>query len=350
LRSLRFCHPRDRSTQSNVRFIHFTENDGEFLVSKIHRIVSARKDWLLELSGDGSNDEAGGVYDTYFQPRIDEFIQSAADEAFEGVDIRERVAHMHTVAYEYFASKTSFWFENPMLLPFWMLDEKGEAVRGAKALVELAGDQGPLVTFPPIIAKFLHEGITAQDVLEAIRYPASTSLAVIFLPATWPLVVKLSEMDEDHGYDPSTVRLRDEPELSELYSILARHGRHLPIGSSFEETVVKTVQKVLHHTHRQNDEIATRKTSALHRDPKRLYKATEALLSLASKTIGTHKRDRKKPRKAAPDVRDLVSIHWPVVCLCYLRSRSSTGSNPVSAGPCAWVAAETVKCFRGGRG
>jgi hypothetical protein len=215
----------------------------------------------LELAGDGSNDEAGGVYDKYFRPRIEAFIQSAPAEAFEGVNVRERVAHVHTVAYEYFASKTSFWFGNPMLLPFWMLDEKGEAVRGAKALVDLAGDQGPLVTFPPIVAKFLHEGITKADVLDAFHYPASTSLAVIFLPATWPQVVKLSEMDEEHGYDPSTVRLRDEPELSELYAILARHGQHQPIASWFAETVVKTVSKVLHHTHRQNDEIATRKTS-----------------------------------------------------------------------------------------
>ena len=289
-------------TQSIVRFIHRTENDGDFVVNSWHRILRLRRAYLEELAGDGSADEPDGVFETFFRPRIEAAIAAAPERAYDGVNVRARASEMHKIASQYFNSHTDFWFENPMLLPFGMLDEGGHAVKTAKELVVLAGEQGPLATFPQLVASFLHEGITAPDVLAAFKYPQSTSLAKVFLDAGWKLVVQLSEMDEDHGYDPSTVLLRDVPALSPLYDILERHARHLPVSSFFLETVVKTVIKVLHHAHRQNDEIATRMASALHRDQKRLYEATEALLSLASREIGTDKARRKKPRPAAPSV------------------------------------------------
>ena len=71
--------------------------------------------------------------------------------------------------------------------------------------------------------------------------------------------------------------LKARPELKELYEFIEPFARHLPISNFYSETVIKTITKTLHSSMRVLESTAERRTTALHRDPDRLYPLTEKL-------------------------------------------------------------------------
>ena len=111
---------------------------------------------------------------------------------------------------------------------------------------------------------------TATQISDAIEASADSPTHV-FLPELWELVKSFAAM-------PEHTLLKDEPTLQALHDILFRFGRHLPMSNFFSETMIKTLLKTLHPTQRRCEATASRWLAALHRDPARLFRLTDALV------------------------------------------------------------------------
>ena len=140
-----------------------------------------------------------------------------------------------------------------MALIYSVLDEKGEAVRGAKELVELAGLQGPMVRFPQLMAYEgkeqkgkLHEGIASDKIVAASNDPRYNGPCVAFLPDMWEHVVALLKM-------PPATRLRDAHPLRPLFELLAPLAKHSLISNFEAEELMKVSGKVLKPQQRLNE-------------------------------------------------------------------------------------------------
>ena len=285
----------DMKRHSNRNYIHFTENDDEGIVFKFHRVVRRRRDHLQELARADIDDER--------LQALSEYVDAHAD-AFAETDVEGMVREAFGGAYEYFHSHTEYLFKNPVYLAFGMMDEGGDGVRSAKELVDLTGGQEPMKVFPGLIAAFFnsdkHTNFTATQIEKAIEESADSPTHV-FLPELWELVKSYAKM-------PPGTLLKDQESLKALNDHLFRFGRHLPISNFFSETVIKTLLKTLHPTQRRREATASRWLAALHRDPARLFRLTQALVQWARRALGHSKQLRLIPRAAVAEVEQHGSI------------------------------------------
>ena len=141
---------------------------------------------------------------------------------------------------------------------------------------------------------------TATQISDAIE-ASGDSPTHVFLPEIWELVKAYTAL-------PEHTLLKEEPTLRPLYEILFRFGRHLPISNFFSETMIKTLLKTLHPTQRRCEATASRWLAALHRDPARLFRLTDALVQWARGVLGHSQRRRLVPRAAVPQVERHHSI------------------------------------------
>ena len=141
---------------------------------------------------------------------------------------------------------------------------------------------------------------TATQISDAIE-ASGDSPTHVFLPEIWELVKAYTAL-------PEHTLLKEEPTLRPLYEILFRFGRHLPISNFFSETMIKTLLKTLHPTQRRCEATASRWLAALHRDPARLFRLTDALVQWARGVLGHSQRQRLVPRAAVPQVERRRSI------------------------------------------
>eukprot|EP00966_Prymnesium_polylepis_P323460 7379648-Prymnesium_polylepis.2 len=111
----------------------------------------------------------------------------------------------------------------------------------------------------------------------------------------WKLVVKYSRL-------PAHTLLKDVEELRPLHHIIFRFFRFLPISNFFSETVVKTLVKTLHPTQRREEATASRWVAALHRDPSRLARLTDALVQWARGVLKTSKDQSRQQQVEVPAI------------------------------------------------
>lgn len=216
-------------------YLGFTQSKRARQIARAHRIIRKRLCLFLSLRGtrasaDGSAgdtvmwepDAPDSPWTTQLEPILSNFISSQHDWVFSEVNARSLTRTFFEAVHDDFYTRTrGFW--SPLCLIWGVLDEKGDAVLTAQELVKMAGAQGPMVTFPKLIAfdldnaqrkGSLHEGITARHVVKAITDSNYHGPCQAFLPDIWKHVVALSKMDA------STV-LRNVPTLSPLFNLLS---------------------------------------------------------------------------------------------------------------------------------
>jgi hypothetical protein len=288
------------------RFLNFTQDDGEGVFFRVHRRVRSRLDYLAKLASE-DEDDGGEYYEQACSPLL-AYIASA-DGAFNGIDVRTMVRESFKTVHDFFSCGkegfnsspgVEFLFANPVYLAPGMLDDTGEGVLTAQELISLAKGQDPMITLSQAIADYMHVGVEATAVKEAIETHPDTP-AHIFMPDIWELVIKYSKM-------PAGTLLKDMPELQPLHDILFRFYRFLPVSNFFSETVVKTLVKTLHPTQRRLESTASRWVSALHRDPARLARLTDSLVQWARRTLSHSKCRRVKEQSQVPTVQARGSI------------------------------------------
>ena len=294
-------------------FLRYTQNVREFQITRAHRLIRMRLKLMASLKGTWDDDTgkwepdaADGSWKTKLEPLINEFMTEHHDWVFDQVNPRSIARTFFEETHDDFYMRTRGYF-SPLCLPWGVLDEKGDAVRTAQELVELAGPQGPMISFPQLIAfdpsnaqrkGSLHEGIDARAVVEEITHPRCRSVALTFLPDLWKHYVAFSKMP------PSTI-LRDVPELRPLYDFLHPMARHQPIsngGNRGAEALMNKIKRVAKPQQRMNDPTITQNVAAVCREPDKLYRFTEAQDLQASITLGHSKATRVKEKPEAPDV------------------------------------------------
>ena len=273
-------------------FLHFTENDGEGVVFKVHWVVRQRLTYLAEQAASHELEEGSP---------LSEYIEGDTSGAIDEALVLTEVHTAFKAAHKYFDEHVEFLFAHPVYLAFGMMDEHGDGVRTAKELVALAKGQDPMVVFPPIIADYFNSdsriNYTATEISDAIE-ESSDSPTHLFQEDMWALVQQYANCE-----DADTL-LVDVPALLPLYTLLLRFGRHMPISNFFAEMTVKTLTKTLHPTQRRREATASRWVAALHRDPKRLFKLTDALVMWARGVLGHSRQSRLVPRPSVPDAEE----------------------------------------------
>jgi hypothetical protein len=101
---------------------------------------------------------------------------------------------------------------------------------------------------------------------------------------------------------PARTLLKDVEKLRPLHDIIFRFFRFLPISNFFSETVVKTLVKTLHPTQRREEATASRWVAALHRDPSRLARLTDALVQWARGVLKTSKDRSRQQQVEVPAI------------------------------------------------
>ena len=251
-------------------------------------------------------DASDGPWVTKLEPLINTFVAKHHPWVFDEVNPRSVARTFFEATHDDFYLRTrGYW--NPICLIFGVLDEKGDAVLTAQELVALAGAQGPMVSFPKLIAfdphnaqrkGSLHEGITARDVVRAILDPNYGGPCLAFLPDMWKLVVELSSM-------PSDTVLRDVLALRPLYDLLDPMEVDQVIsngGHHGAESLMNKIKRVCKPQQRMHDKTVTRNVAAVSRHPDKLYRFTEAQDLQASYALGHNNASRRVEKSEAPEV------------------------------------------------
>jgi len=276
-------------TETLGRFLDFTQAQRTFQVTRAHRVIRRRLRLMKALKGPSAEDMLDGPWLSQLKPEIDDFIKQHHGWAFDEVNARSMIRTAFTASYDDFFARTRGFFM-PLTLIYSVLDEKGEAVLGAKELLMLAGatwaggklvGARPMTKFPALLAfdprepsrkGSLHEGVTASMITTAIKHSSYSGCALAFLPTLWKLVEALAHM-------PPSTRLSDVPELKPLHDLLGPLAKHSPIsngGKRGAESLMKVIGKVCKPQMRLNDETASRNVRCACREPAKLHHLTEA--------------------------------------------------------------------------
>ena len=252
---------------SVLRFLNYTQNDGLGIAFKAPRVVRSRISYLDGLASAASDPlvhedftslrgfvtERSSVYTSLESVRG--IMRKAAGSASyyfqgeKGADSKPR------------EMRALRWLRHPALLVLGLMDEKGDAVRTARELMDMA-KQG-LAGICQAMLPFMPDGASVAELQDAVRN-ATDGVGVIFQPDSMAVISQLAKQ-------PAATKLADLPghAAKELHALLWRVGSHVMVGNGQSETGVKTLEHDLHPTQRRTQSYATMLTAARHRGPVR---------------------------------------------------------------------------------
>ena len=273
--------------KSLINFIRYTEDDGAGVIFRVHRVLRERLAYLEDL-------KHATLKHADLEPLQD--LLRAHPQMYSAEGILKIVHGVASRAHKYFQKKSSFMFENPALLCWGMMDDKGHAVQAAKQLIELADIQDG-AGLADAMLRFLPEGATAHQIDHAIK-EATDGIGLVFQGNMLDQARLLA------GASKRTAKLCNLDGARELHDLLYRLGRYIAISNFIAETTVKDFGR-LHPLQRlvSGRGIYAAKLVAGRRRTHPLPILTAADYTLASIELGTNKEDRRKdPLPAGPSL------------------------------------------------
>ena len=221
-------------------FLSFTENDEGKAMEKVHRVLRRCYAWLAS-AADSANAPIASVWAVDLLP-VKEFVQRAANPALRAVNVESLAtsifgANEYTVdglgTSGYFERESSPFFDNPLLLQYGLLDDKG----GLKATIDLllSYEKQGATGFYESIANHMFDGSTTEKVQSAIesdRYEGPGDICSSTLRA---ILHDISEVLEQPGNASLTLEEIVDRDLVkdsvDLLSHLREVSRSLPISN-----------------------------------------------------------------------------------------------------------------------